>query len=166
MAENITAPLSGKIVSIFLEGGGKVEEDEEALVIETLKMENPIYVPCDGTVKEIKVAVGDTVYVTLGYGEPVTALDAATGEVIRRYRGTEGTREILVDGDTQQALLGLVAFCSRSVLTVVGIGEGSEDADDHDYNHQLHQCHAMHVLTHNNSPSDRNRRLFDAVLHP
>lgn len=52
------------------------------------------------------VAVGDTVYVTLGYGEPVAALDAATGEVIRTYKGTEGTREILVDGDTLYLVIG------------------------------------------------------------
>ncbi|MFW6161635.1 MAG: PQQ-binding-like beta-propeller repeat protein [Planctomycetota bacterium] len=42
------------------------------------------------------VAVGDTVYVTLGVGAPVTALDAATGQVLRTYAGTEGTEEILV----------------------------------------------------------------------
>ena len=41
------------------------------------------------------VAVGDRVYVTLGYGQPVMALDAATGETVRSYTGTEGTREIL-----------------------------------------------------------------------
>lgn len=41
------------------------------------------------------VAVGDRVYVTLGYGKPVTALDAATGDVVRTYEGTENTHEIL-----------------------------------------------------------------------
>ncbi len=41
------------------------------------------------------VAIGDRVYVTLGYGKPVTALDAATGETLKTYEGTEGTREIL-----------------------------------------------------------------------
>ncbi len=46
------------------------------------------------------VAIGDRVYVTLGYGEPVRALDAATGQTVRTYEGTEDTREILVDGDT------------------------------------------------------------------
>ena len=45
------------------------------------------------------VAVGDKVYVTLGYGKPVTALDAATGEVLRAYEGTENTHEIIADGD-------------------------------------------------------------------
>lgn len=45
------------------------------------------------------VAVGDTVYVTLGFNAPVTALDAATGEVVRTYEGTDRTDEILVLGD-------------------------------------------------------------------
>jgi outer membrane protein assembly factor BamB len=38
------------------------------------------------------------VYVTLGYGKPVTALDAATGEVLRTYEGTENTHEIVAHG--------------------------------------------------------------------
>jgi len=46
------------------------------------------------------VAVGDRVYVTLGYGKPVTALDAATGEVVRTYEGTENTHEIVCDRGT------------------------------------------------------------------
>ena len=41
------------------------------------------------------VAVGDRVYVTLGYHEPVSALDAATGDVLRTFEGTRGTDEIL-----------------------------------------------------------------------
>jgi len=44
------------------------------------------------------VAIGDRVYVTLGYGEPVTSLDAATGETVKTYEGTAGTTEILCDG--------------------------------------------------------------------
>ena len=43
------------------------------------------------------VAVGERVYVTLGLRAPVTALDAATGEVLHTYRGTERTQEILCD---------------------------------------------------------------------
>jgi outer membrane protein assembly factor BamB len=44
------------------------------------------------------VAVGERVYVTLGYGEPVVGLDAVTGETLRTYTGTEDTHEILVHG--------------------------------------------------------------------
>ncbi|MGD8238200.1 MAG: PQQ-binding-like beta-propeller repeat protein [Armatimonadota bacterium] len=41
------------------------------------------------------VAAGDRVYVTLGFNAPLTALDAATGETVRTYPGTEFTSEIL-----------------------------------------------------------------------
>ena len=41
------------------------------------------------------VAVGDRVYTTLGIDAPVACLDAATGETLRTYDGTEGTEEIL-----------------------------------------------------------------------
>ena len=43
------------------------------------------------------VAVGNRVYVTLGYGRPVVALDAATGKIVRTYKGTEGAYEILFE---------------------------------------------------------------------
>jgi len=42
------------------------------------------------------VAVGDRVYVTLGYGEPVAELDAATGKTLRTYDRTAGTEEIIL----------------------------------------------------------------------
>jgi outer membrane protein assembly factor BamB len=41
------------------------------------------------------VADGDRVYATLGIDAPVTALDAATGEILTVYEGTERTQEIL-----------------------------------------------------------------------
>ena len=41
------------------------------------------------------VAVGDRVYVTLGYQAPVAQLDARTGEILQTYAGTERTGEIL-----------------------------------------------------------------------
>ncbi len=42
------------------------------------------------------VATGDRVYVTLDYGDPVTVLDAATGERLATAADTEGGRELLV----------------------------------------------------------------------
>ncbi len=45
------------------------------------------------------VAVGDRVYVTLGFEAPLVALDAATGETVRAFANTHGTEEaILADG--------------------------------------------------------------------
>ncbi len=41
------------------------------------------------------IAIDDRIYATLGYGEPLTLLDGATGECIKTYEGTDGTLEIL-----------------------------------------------------------------------
>ena len=41
------------------------------------------------------VADGDRLYVTLGYGQPVSCLDGATGELVRAYPQSEGTLEIV-----------------------------------------------------------------------
>jgi len=61
MAEEIRAPLAGTIVSVLVEPGAKVEEDDELVVVEALKMENPVCSPRAGTVKEILVKKGDKV---------------------------------------------------------------------------------------------------------
>ncbi len=45
------------------------------------------------------VAMGGKVYVTLGLGKPVSALDAATGESLHTFAHTEGAEEILVVND-------------------------------------------------------------------
>jgi outer membrane protein assembly factor BamB len=47
------------------------------------------------------VAVGDRVYMTLGFhNAPLSILDAATGQVLHQCEGTEGTQEIVVDSGT------------------------------------------------------------------
>lgn len=61
MAEEIIAPLSGKVISVSIEPNREVEEDDEAFVIEAMKMETNIYVPCDGKVIEIRVSIGDEI---------------------------------------------------------------------------------------------------------
>jgi len=61
MAEEILAPLAGKIIQLNLEVGQSVEEDEEVLVIEAMKMETPVFAPVSGTVAEVKVKPGDEV---------------------------------------------------------------------------------------------------------
>jgi len=52
------------------------------------------------------VAVEDRVFVTLGYGAPLTALDAATGAVLKTYEDTEGTEEIVCLGGVLYLVLG------------------------------------------------------------
>ena len=43
------------------------------------------------------VAVGDSVYTTLGLDAPVEQINAHTGKTIQQYKGTKGTTEILLD---------------------------------------------------------------------
>ncbi|MGE5337751.1 MAG: acetyl-CoA carboxylase biotin carboxyl carrier protein subunit [Gemmatimonadota bacterium] len=61
MTEEVRAPLAGNVFEVLVEVGAKVEEDDDLLIIEALKMENPIAAPCSGTVKEIRVKKGDKV---------------------------------------------------------------------------------------------------------
>ncbi len=51
------------------------------------------------------VTVGDRVYVTLGYHAPVTELDAATGETLRTFKGTERADEIICQAGTMVLLV-------------------------------------------------------------
>jgi len=60
--EKVESPMPGKILSVDVKVGNKVVEAETVLcVLESMKMENPIVAPVNGTVKEIKVAPGQTV---------------------------------------------------------------------------------------------------------
>lgn len=52
------------------------------------------------------VAAGDRVYVTLGYGKPISVLDAATGETIRECRHSENAMEIAFHEGTLFAVVG------------------------------------------------------------
>jgi outer membrane protein assembly factor BamB len=57
------------------------------------------------------VTDGRCVYVTLGYEAPVTVLDAATGEVIRKIAESHGTDEMILSG-------GVLLLCVREKLSV------------------------------------------------
>ena len=60
LAEIKTA-MPGKVVRILLETGAAVEKGDGVLVVEAMKMQNELKSSKAGTVKEIKVAEGDTV---------------------------------------------------------------------------------------------------------
>jgi biotin carboxyl carrier protein len=58
MSVEVTAPLSGSIWKIHVKVGDQVKFEDELIILEALKMENPIYAPVDGKVAEIKVSEG------------------------------------------------------------------------------------------------------------
>ncbi len=53
--------MAGKIVRVEIDPGTNVVEDMEILFIEAMKMETPIYAPCDGIINKILKKEGDDV---------------------------------------------------------------------------------------------------------
>jgi len=53
--------MVGKIVSVTVKVGDKVNEDDQVAVLEAMKMEMPVVTPITGTVKEVCVAPGQEV---------------------------------------------------------------------------------------------------------
>lgn len=61
VATKIEAPMQGLIVSIDVATGTRVKAGDTLLVLEAMKMENPIVSPIDGVIESITVNKGDTV---------------------------------------------------------------------------------------------------------
>jgi 3-methylcrotonyl-CoA carboxylase alpha subunit len=57
----LTAPMPGKIVSIAVQAGARVQKGQALLVMEAMKMEHTISAPVQGQVQEIFYQVGDQV---------------------------------------------------------------------------------------------------------
>ncbi len=55
----IIAPLPGTVIQIMINPGAAVKRGDKLLVYEAMKMENNLLAEKDGTVKSIKVNVGD-----------------------------------------------------------------------------------------------------------
>ena len=58
---NIESPMAGKVLEILVKVGQTIVEDDEVIILEALKMENPIFAPEGGVVKEITVKEGQQI---------------------------------------------------------------------------------------------------------
>ncbi|WP_307781219.1 acetyl-CoA carboxylase biotin carboxylase subunit [Rhabdothermincola sediminis] len=67
----VTVPMQGTIVKVLVEVGDQVEVGQTVCVLEAMKMENNINADKAGTVKDVKVAPGDSV----GSGDVVAVID-------------------------------------------------------------------------------------------
>ncbi len=59
--DKIYAPMPGKIVKLMVEVGDEVAEKQHVVIVEAMKMENPVLAKANGTVKAINFAEGDQV---------------------------------------------------------------------------------------------------------
>ena len=58
---DIVAQITGTILKIEIQAGETVCEDEEVIILESMKMEIPLESPIDGVITEILVKEGDPV---------------------------------------------------------------------------------------------------------
>ncbi len=61
MSTQILSPMPGKIIELLVKEGDTVLDGQELLVLEAMKMENPICASCDGTIKKLAIALDDQV---------------------------------------------------------------------------------------------------------
>lgn len=59
--EEINSEIAGRVWKIIAKVGSKVDEEEEIIILESMKMEVPVLTPAKGTISEILVAEGDEV---------------------------------------------------------------------------------------------------------
>ena len=57
----IKAPMAGKIIDVKVNVGDSVNEGDEVVVLEAMKMELPVVAEASGTVKEINCNKGEGV---------------------------------------------------------------------------------------------------------
>ena len=69
--EVVEVPITGKIIEVNVKSGDEVKEGDILCLLESMKMENPILAPVDGTINEIKVTVNQVV----SPGEVIAVID-------------------------------------------------------------------------------------------
>ncbi len=61
MSVEVEAPFPGTVSKILVSAGDVVNEDDELVILEAMKMQNPIVAPAGGKVKEIMVVQNEEV---------------------------------------------------------------------------------------------------------
>jgi biotin carboxyl carrier protein len=60
-AQQVAAPMPGKVITVKVNAGEAVRKGQELLIVEAMKMHNPILSPADGVVQSVCVKAGDPV---------------------------------------------------------------------------------------------------------
>lgn len=59
--EQVSSPMPGNILAVNIKVGDAVKAGQVGMILEAMKMENEIMIPCDGTVTGVGVQKGQTV---------------------------------------------------------------------------------------------------------
>lgn len=71
MAEEVKSPMAGTIFELLVGAGDSVDEGDELVILESMKMEIPVEAPVAGSVAQVHIAQGDQVQ----EGDPLVTLD-------------------------------------------------------------------------------------------
>ena len=93
------------------------------------------------------VATEETVYVTLGLREPLTALDAKTGEVLHTYAGTKPTEEVLWHDGKLFALVNSGAYSTSDYEVQLNLGDQARVRTAYLWNEQPREIVAVDPTT-------------------
>ncbi len=58
---DVKSEVTGSVWKIVVAEGQTVSEEDELMILESMKMEIPVEAPCDGVVKKIHVAEGQQI---------------------------------------------------------------------------------------------------------
>jgi acetyl-CoA carboxylase biotin carboxyl carrier protein len=61
IVSEIIAPMGGKVLDVKVKSGDAINEGDEVVILEAMKMELPVVSEVSGKVKEVKCSKGDTV---------------------------------------------------------------------------------------------------------
>ena len=61
IVSEIKAPMGGKVLDVKVKVGDTVNEGDEIIILEAMKMELPVVAESSGTVKEVNCSAGDAV---------------------------------------------------------------------------------------------------------
>ena len=93
------------------------------------------------------VASGDRVYVTLGFLEPLVALDAATGKTVRTYEETDPTEEVIYSDDVLLALVNKGAAEVADFAPAHNVGDQGRVAREFAWNEMPREVVAVEAST-------------------
>lgn len=57
----ISAPMPGNVIAVKVIAGDKVKKGQELVIVEAMKMHNPVLASAEGVVQEIYVKAGDPI---------------------------------------------------------------------------------------------------------
>jgi len=68
--EDVAAPMPGKIIEIRVRAGDSVKKGQELVIMEAMKMHNPILAASDGMISKLFVKVNESVQT----GQPILSI--------------------------------------------------------------------------------------------